>query len=201
MLQKMMERRGFTLVEVTVALMIVLILAAVTIPSLISSSDFQDIKDTRDRLVELKNAVSNASNTGFYDKVAMYPGRLSELSQPIVASNAGYVNSCGGQFAGAQVTSWNNAGPFIDTFIPTTGMPVPIGVVDNVLVRNPTTATAGTLAFRILAVPTPEATELDYLIDNSDGNAAGSLRWVTPSATAGAGYADISYLMSIAAKC
>jgi prepilin-type N-terminal cleavage/methylation domain-containing protein len=196
------DRHGFSLLEVTVALAIVLILAAVTVPSLISTVEFKQVTDTRDRLVELRNAVSNATTTGFFDKVAVYPRKLSELSQPIVANSAAsYPNSCGNAFSAANVTSWNNSGPFIDTFIPTTGLVVPIGLVQNDMVRNPTTATAGTLSFRMLAVEKGLALELDYVIDGSDGLAAGSIRWVDPSVTGGAGYVDISYQMSVGNKC
>ncbi len=194
-------RRGFTLIEVTVALIVVLILAAVTVPTLISTIDQKKVADTRDQLVEVRNSVSNALVTGFYDRVGAYPGRLSELSQPISTTVANHPNSCGTAFTAAQVTNWNSFGPFNRIFIPTTGLPVPIGRIENVLVRNPTTATAGTLAFRILAATTSEATELDYMVDVSDGATAGTVRWVTPSATGGAGFADISYVMSVANKC
>jgi len=195
-------RDGFSLLEVTVALIIVLILAAVTVPSLISSIEFKQVTDTRDRLVELKNAVSNATTTGFYDKVTNYPRKLSELSQPIVAYSAtNYPNSCGTAFTNTNVTNWNSNGPFIDTFIPTTGLIVPIGLVQNDMVRTPATANAGTLAFKLLAVEKGLALELDYVMDGSDGAAAGTIRWVDPSPTGGAGYVDISYLMSVGAKC
>ena len=194
-------RHGFTLLEITVALIIVLVLAAVTVPTLISSLEFQKISDTRDQLVELSDAVSNPGGTGFFNRVTRYPGRVSELSQPITTVVANHPNSCGLAFSNAQVGNWTSFGPFLNTFIPTTGLPVPMGRIEEILVRTPAGGGAGTLAFRMLDVRTSEAIELDYLMDASDGLLAGTVRWVTPSVTGGAGYADISYLISIGAAC
>jgi prepilin-type N-terminal cleavage/methylation domain-containing protein len=197
-------RRGFTLLEITVAAVIVAVLAAVTVPSMISYLEFQDIKTTRDMLFTLRDAITNPATgaNAFYQKVGtVYPGRLAELSAPITTVAASNPNSCGNVFTAAQVTAWNTNGPFVNMVIPTTGLPTPIGLIENVMVRTPNSATAGTLAIKMLAQPLANAQELDYLIDANasgvgDGAAAGSLRW-----TGTGPVVDISFMITVGARC
>jgi prepilin-type N-terminal cleavage/methylation domain-containing protein len=197
-------RRGFTLVEITVAAVIVAVLAAVTVPSMISYLEFQDVRATRDMFLMLRDGITNSATgaNAFYQKVGTtYPGRLSELTAAISTAAATNPNSCGTAFTATQVTAWNSNGPFVSTLIPRTGLPSPLGLIDDVLVRAPNSATAGTLAIRMLGQPLAVAQELDNLIDPlatgiGDLGAAGSLRYVAN----GALY-DISYLVPVVNKC
>jgi hypothetical protein len=71
-----------------------------------------------------------------------------------------------------------------------------MGMVSDSMVRNPTTATAGTLSLRILSADTADANMLDLAVDGGDGPSAGTVRY-----TISAARADVSYLLPIGAKC
>src|SRR3954468_13460489 len=121
---RMKSRAAFTLVEVVVAAVILAMLAAVTIPQVMDALDKKRVRESYDILLELQSGITNTLGTGFIDIVRtgasatntnMMPGKLSELSEPIISAQlTTYPNSCGsngvvnttsGSFSGANAAS------------------------------------------------------------------------------------------------
>jgi prepilin-type N-terminal cleavage/methylation domain-containing protein len=171
--------RAFTLVEVVVALFIVLVLAAVALPSLSGYLQRKRIDATVTQLTDVATAIF-AFNTAVGNT---YPGRLSELSQTLIASNNSYAtgtdNSCGGTFSNGQKNGWDGSGPFVKFFIDrASGMVTPIGQAADSLTRNPNSGTAGNLIINFINnVELTDAVLLDETSDAANGSAAGYIRW------------------------
>jgi prepilin-type N-terminal cleavage/methylation domain-containing protein len=220
-------RRGFTLIEVVVAAAIMAALAAVTIPQVLDALDKKRVQDTYDLLLELHTGITNSNQTGFMNVVrsgaatttSYAPGRLSHLSEPIVASSiTNFHNSCGFtavatltasfSYNATAVTAWNTGGPFIrrviqiSTSLTQDGIRTPIGQLQNTLVRTPVTAwplvttTAHAIQLRINSVDPKDAAALDSLVDGSSSPTAGSLRYSTAS-----GVSTVNYLIPVPSRC
>ena len=195
------KRRGFTLVEVIVALVIVLTLAAVAVPSLTGYLDEKAVEESATQLAIVRDALYNtaAGTVAFRQTVTRNAGRLSQLSDSIVGNNGLYLNSCGAQFSNAQATNWKGSGPFVNFRIDrTSGMATPIGTASDVLTRNPAAGGVGTLRITFTnSVEVNHATLLDQYIDASNGNAAGTVQWLAPVD----GKVTMYYFVSIDATC
>jgi prepilin-type N-terminal cleavage/methylation domain-containing protein len=178
----MTRHRAFTMIEVVVALVIILVLAAVALPNLTGYMDQQRVTAAAAQLQTVRGAV-----TAFEAAINMNAGRLSELSQVIVANNANYAtgtdNSCGNQFKAGEVTDWEGAGPFTTySSDRATGMMTPIGLAADSLTRIPNTNQAGQLRLTFINnVELSDAQLLDQVVDGTtNGNAAGDVQW-TPA--------------------
>jgi prepilin-type N-terminal cleavage/methylation domain-containing protein len=173
------SNRGFTLVEVVVALFIVLVLAAVALPSLSGYLQQKRIEATVTQLTEVAIAFSTFNNA----VGNTYPGRLSELSQTLIASNSSYAtgtdDSCGGVFTNGEKNQWDGSGPFVKFFIDrTSGMVTPIGQAADSLTRNPSGGGSGNLIINFInSVELADAVLLDQTADGANGSAAGYVRW------------------------
>jgi prepilin-type N-terminal cleavage/methylation domain-containing protein len=175
----MKGRPGFSLIEITIAAVIVLVLAGVLIPQLSTYFDQQRITDTATTLAAVRDAITDKTN-GYYAKVAINPGRVSQLSNRPTANNAAVDdNSCGAQVTGAQQTSWDNNAPFVQFLIPRSGLPTPIGIAEDTLWRVPLSATVGVSRIVFKTVDQADITALDVYVDGGDGAATGAVQWVT----------------------
>jgi prepilin-type N-terminal cleavage/methylation domain-containing protein len=203
------NRSGFSLIEVIVASLIVVVLAAIVLPNVVDYMNNKRAVDTAQLLVDLGSAVTDPSNgDGFYQLVQRgggvdtYPGQLSELVNPITTTTADR-NSCGGTFNTTAVASWTANGPFLGTMIATTGgLMSPIGLIQDSISRNPpatntTTTAAGVLEIRMLAVDLSDAQYVDRVIDRGDGPTKGQLRYTD----LGTGFADVKFLVPAGARC
>ena len=177
--QRARAMRAFTLVEVVVALFIVLVLAAVALPSLSGYLQQKRIDETVSQLTVVTNAIAQFNT----DVNNTYPGRLSELSQTLVAGNNSYAtgtdDSCGGTFTTQEKGRWDNAGPFVRFFVDRdSGMVTPIGRAVDSLTRNPNSGATGFLILNFVnSVDLNDAEMLDAAADGSTGSAAGYIRW------------------------
>lgn len=198
--------RAFTLIEVVVALVVVLVLAAVALPNVTGYLQQKRVEETQDQLAEVVAAVA-----AFRGAMNTNPGRLSELSTVVIPGNAAYNtgtdDSCGNTFSNAERDDWLNNGPFINYLISRdVGMVTPIGIAHDSLTRNPpTTPTAGTLRINFVnsvaledGVALEDAILLDQSMNAGDGNAAGSITWTMPAVE---GQVTLYYTFGINNRC
>ena len=199
---------AFTLVEVVVALAIVLILAAVAVPTLGGYLDEKRVEASADQLAAIRDALYDNSKTtlAVRQKVGSNAGRLSELDSVIIANNAAYSHdSCGGAFqevkGNTEVTNWIANGPFTTyNSEHNTGMSFPIGQANDVLTRNPPTGGAGTLKITFNSnVSLNDADLLDKYIDGGNGWNTGIVRWTPQLGTNG--IVTLEYYITIDAAC
>lgn len=174
------SRCGVTSVEATVVVALVASLAALSVP-LAGYMDERKVDSTAMLLAELKDGLTSPS-AGFRKAVGANAGQLSELTAQIW--NGGEpggepypVNSCGKPFSKAQVNNWDDAGPYVGFFIPTTGLETPIGVVSDRLIRVAEKGDSATLRVVIDDVRLDHATLLDRKADGADGSDRGTIRW------------------------
>jgi len=200
-----MLNAGFTLMEVVVALVVVLVLAAVAVPSLAGYLDQKNVEAAATQLAAVRDALYNpaAGNVAFWQRVTAGASRLSMLSNVIntgawPALGAG--DACHNNFAGGDVTRWNNFGPFVNYPITAaTGLVTPIGTTVDTLTRVPFSATAGSIRINFLnSVKLSDATLLDGIVDNSDGFNAGVVQWLLPAVN---GIVTMYYFVAINNIC
>jgi prepilin-type N-terminal cleavage/methylation domain-containing protein len=193
---------AFTLVEVIVALAVILILAAVSVPSLNGYLDQKNVEATATQLATVRDALYNtsATNVAFWQRVTAGASRLSQLSNVIVSGNAPLGDSCKVAFVANDVTRWNNFGPFVNFPISSaTGLVTPIGIAVDTMTRVPFSATAGRIRINFLnSVDLANAQLLDGVVDAGDGNVAGVVQWVLPAVN---GVVTMYYFVAISNIC
>ena len=199
---------AFTLVEVVVALAVVLILAAVAVPSVAGYLQQQRVEATAAQLATVRDALYNpaAGANAFFQKItSANAGRLSELEEVIIASNATYAtgtdNSCGNAFSTGERNNWLANGPFmVYNSERSTGMMTPIGLVEDTLTRIPNSATSGKLRLTFKNnVELSDAQLLDAFVDGGDGYLAGVVQWTPQNGTNG--IVSLYYLVTINNVC
>jgi len=199
------RKAAFTLMEVVVALTVLLILAAVAMPSLAGYLDQKNVEVTATQLATVRDALYNtsASNVAFWQRVTAGASRLSQLSTVINTNNwpaLGAGDSCHARFAAGDVTRWNSFGPFVNFPIdPATGLVTPIGIAVDTLTRVPFSATAGRTRINFLnSVNLSNAVLLDGVVDGGDGDAAGVVQWLLPAVN---GVVTMYYFVAINNVC
>jgi prepilin-type N-terminal cleavage/methylation domain-containing protein len=183
------RRRGFTLAEVVVTAAVLVIIAAITMPSLAGYYNIKNVAETKATLLSLGLALNNqsviAQDRGFLQQVnTKYPQKLSYLTTPIVSATS---TQCGSTvatpltFGVADVTAWNAAGPFTDiNVIANKGVATPLGWVHDSVVKGASAVgTAGWVELHIDSIERADVRALDSLIDTSVDSAAGQIRFVT----------------------
>jgi prepilin-type N-terminal cleavage/methylation domain-containing protein len=198
--------RGFSLLEVVVALAILMMLAAVALPTLSATLDQARVDATAKQLETIRNALYDPSSNGhaFFQEINANAGRLSELSSVIVSNNESYAtgtdNSCGDDFSNGDVNRWESNGPFVNFPIDrNTGLVTPIGIAADSLTRIPNDDQPGVLRINFInSVDVEDARRLDATIDGGNGSSAGAVRWLTPSAD---GMVTMYYFISINDEC
>jgi prepilin-type N-terminal cleavage/methylation domain-containing protein len=199
---------AFTLLEVIVALAVILILAAVSLPSLAGFLDQQRVEDAAAHLAKVRDALYNPATTTTAFSQALggaNAGRLSELDSVIISGNATYAtgtdNSCGGTFSGGERNKWVSNGPFMTyNSDRATGMMTAIGRAEDSLTRIPNSATPGQLRLNFLNnVSLDDATRLDALVDGGDGYNGGTVQWTPQNGTNG--IVTMYYFVPINGSC
>jgi prepilin-type N-terminal cleavage/methylation domain-containing protein len=166
------SRRGLTLVEVVVTVAIILILTAALAPSMAGVLDRKRVESAKESIDALVTAMSEMRSDN-----QDWPSRLSHLSTPIVTGDQ---NICAANYSTGKISGW--AGPYLSRTVPTTGIPIGIGTVQNVLVREIISGNDSYLKIQVNDVTEEDAIALDALYDN-DGSTGGTIRWGSPSAT------------------
>lgn len=170
------DRRGFTLVEIIVALAVMLILAATITPSVLGILDKERVENGRAALKHLADGISE-----FKRDVTKYPSRLSFLSGGITTTDN---NSCGARYSAGEVRNYD--GPYINRVVQTGAvLNLQIGAARDLLRRVPPTAAnagaAGVLQIVVDNVSLQDAESLNDQVDADGGNrTAGTIRWDPP---------------------
>src|SRR5512140_184696 len=131
-------RSGFGMLEIIILLAVASVVAVLTAAVLAQANQLQRVQETwtileRTRLAEFNSAA--VAGTAFFQDIGRNPQLLSQLVIKIVNTDK---NACGNSYTGAQTGAWN--GPYGGfTIDPAVGLPTPIGIGNNLLVRNPAT--------------------------------------------------------------
>ena len=175
-----MWNRGFTIVEILVAMAILVVLGALIVPAIITTVDRSRVEAAEDSLGAIGEAI-----TLFADRVNEYPAALTQLVVPITGADT---DICGATYNGGEQNRW--AGPYLDRALPAGGVPVGVGTADNAfgVLANP--SGIDYLQVVVREVLPEDAAALDQRIDGGDGLADGALRW-----TAGADFVTAYYLI------
>lgn len=191
--------------EVVVALAVILVLAAVAVPTLAGYLDQKNVEAAATQLAGIRDALYNPAtgNLAFWQKITAGTSRLSHLSGVINTGNwpaIGAGDSCHAKYANGDVNKWNANGPFVNYPIePTTGLVTPIGIAADTLTRVPFSATAGSIRINFInSVKLSDATLLDGVVDADDGNATGVVQWVLPAVN---GIVTMYYFVAINNVC
>ena len=190
----MRSARGFTLGEVLVAMAIVAVLSAMTIPMVFSRIAAAQAKAFADTFASLSQSIAQfRAATGTYPKV------LSQLATaPLGTDN----NLCNGTFSGKEAT-WR--GPYTSRAVTTNGILVGEYTIQNQMHRV-TSTTPNTMQIDVGSVATSIVDDLEEQIDagTADGT-TGTIQYTTaPVGTLGAAAAgtyNLSYAIPIASSC
>lgn len=203
------EQAGFTVVEVLAALAIIVVLAAVVLPTRYpgQDSDMDRARVAARNLAELREAINGIEvtlrptsfkqNTGQESPavVGKNPLRLSDLTNRIATTGSNSLNSCGtgNPYLSTEVTRWSSTGPYWSGNVTASGAVIAPGfvaqdlfVVTKVDAANFTTANSSQhLAIRMPSVALTDAQNLAQIVDGSS-TGAGLVRTVkfTPSGVA-----------------
>jgi prepilin-type N-terminal cleavage/methylation domain-containing protein len=196
------RRTGFSMIEMVVAMAILVILAAVVVPSIVEHVRQEQITST----VSIFNQLSDSVKS-FKTVITQYPGKLSHLGTKIVS---GDVSGCSGVSPspstavtyGTNNTRWVN--PFWPEVISTQGFRLPIGTANDQMIRTSNNTTAGFLQIIVPNVPYDVALDLNTTADGpndptvSRSSTTGMIRYGVPDA---AELVQLSYSIPVAKTC
>lgn len=159
-------QRGFTLVEILTALAIASVLAAMIVPTLLSS--FRTTKTTR----MAEDLTSIAQGIREFEKhVGVFPIDLDELTtKPVFNTDK---NSCGALLTQAQIDKWR--GPYLPKSAPF--IEEEDTIFDVIKRKNGSTKNPDVLQLSIRQPPASTALRLDSLFDGDGSLTAGTITW------------------------
>jgi prepilin-type N-terminal cleavage/methylation domain-containing protein len=172
MLKNRSSRTGFTLAEVLVTVAIVAILAAVVVPAVTN----QITKGDEANIASVVGSVRTGI-TAFVTDTRKFPGRVSDLFNAIASTDNDITVA---NYGTAAANKWK--GPYMSGALSATdSAQVGLGYMRNTLKDSGFATSTGYVIATISGVFTPAAAaRIDTLIDNANGQTAGSLRWRTP---------------------
>lgn len=168
----MSRRRGFTLIEVIVALAIMITLAAVVVPSVVSSLDRARLDRAQDSLQAVADAI-----VGFHNDVNHYPASLTQLIEPL---NNGSRDICNITIANSDRRNWN--GPYVHRMLASGGLPVAIGAANDAFTVIATPGGNDELVIVVPGVELSDAESLDNRVDGDASQTSGTIQWTDPDA-------------------
>ena len=183
--------RGFTLIEIAVAVAVLAILSAIVLATVVverGRSRVSESHETLSGLVKTLYAYDTALAFGDIPPTeGRFPFLLSHLTNEINITSSPPCqlcqNSCGAQYTGKNVDGWRRSGPFYTRDIPyAVGLRIPIGLVRDSLTRVPATAgdvsrSFARLQIRIDGVALLDAQDLDERVDGIASPTAGVVTW------------------------
>lgn len=201
MLLRSSRRSGFTLPEVLVSTAILILLGAMTVPSLVSYKNARDARAVASTLSALSISLNNPNgylgSLGFIQQIGSYPQNLSHLETPITTA----MKSCAGTaYTSTNVSAWAAGAPYSSAMIiATKGIPTPIGWIRDTVY---TSATTNYVELRIDSVETIDAQNLDLAVDLFQDSTLGVLRYeADPAAPGNTGLHRVRYLLPAGTGC
>ncbi|MFO7894344.1 MAG: prepilin-type N-terminal cleavage/methylation domain-containing protein [Longimicrobiales bacterium] len=161
-----MSRRGFTLMEMLVVLVVILALAAIVIPQVAGRARDATPTAVISSISTLADAIGQ-----FKADVRRYPGRLEWLG-----TNTGSpTDICGNAIPAGLLDRWN--GPYIQRQV-SNGIPAGDATVINLLERDdPASTTVSSLILKAADIGQEAAETIDREIDGTIDLNAGTVRW------------------------
>lgn len=181
---KLARRRGFTLVEVIVAVVVLTAIAAIMIPTFAGQNTKKAADQTASTLQSLSLSLNNANtalgNVGFLQKVKFYPKYLHHLTTQITRTDA---RCSGTAYVSADTAAWAGGAPYSGLSIDANGVATPLGWVHDTVFRSAFTPANSYIEVHLDSVSTADVQELDLDIDNSADSTSGYLRYGTATNT------------------
>ncbi len=171
----MRRRPGLTLIEIVVVIAVLLILAVAVTPSMITNLNRDRVSTAVETFQDLTEAMSEMRKDN-----QDWPGKLSHLARPITTSDR---NVCGVTYASGKVSNWG--GPYLDRSVPSTGLPLSIGVAKDTLYRSALSGQDGLLTMEVPSVSQEDALAVNASVDNDGdvaGRTTGTVQWSTTDA-------------------
>ena len=176
---RLVERAGFTFIELIVVLAIMLTIATMVTPVLLGSLD----KARRDAALSIFSTFAPAV-AEFETDVGEWPGQLIHLTTQISGAQADLCGENYGTFGtNSEVNRWD--GPYLSRTVPATGLPVSIGRARNQLVRVPNNLFPTRLGLIVDSVSIEDATAIQEEYEGDDDPAANGIQWTVLSAADG----------------
>lgn len=163
-----LNRTGFTLIEMTIVMAIMALLAVVLAPEIIS-------RLSRGEAAAISSSVNAVSDgiESFRSDVLRYPKTLAELTQQPTASS---VDSCNRPIPAAHINTWS--GPYLTREVPAGGIVAGGGVIRTAIRRDPETySSVATLFIDVDGVDRAVAEQLEASYDGNADFTSGAIRW------------------------
>jgi len=162
---------GFTLAEVLVALALIALLAAVLLPTVAGQILKGDAGRVQTDLEGVRSGIDQ-----FLADVHRYPGKYSDLSKLIVASDAGHVDINGNQYTTGLKNRWS--GPYVQKDTVTATIPTGYGgAIQNTFMKVANTNAVNYVTIVITGINGPDFDRIDLQVDGVVDRTKGLLRW------------------------
>jgi prepilin-type N-terminal cleavage/methylation domain-containing protein len=161
------RRRAFSLMEILVAVALMVVLAAIVIPTVSGRVDDASNQRQASTLTTLAQATMT-----YHDQVGMWPSSLTQLT---TAPTAGATNLCGNTMAAKDVARW--LGPYVN--FPISGnIAIEGNTILAALVRNPAaSASPGVLQIQVQFPTSTVRAAIQTLLDTDSDPLAGVIQW------------------------
>jgi len=178
-----MPRKGFTTIEVIVALTIMVILLALIVPQVVN-----EVRDAgTSSVVSALTTVADGASSHKAD-VRRYPGQLVFLTDTATTTP---VDICGTTIPAVLRRRWS--GPYLQAHVPTTGLVAGDATLLNALEYDNSGAPTN-LVIVAIGVDQLSADDIEAQFDGDADFADGTIRWVTGGGT---GIDTLRYYMPI----
>jgi prepilin-type N-terminal cleavage/methylation domain-containing protein len=168
-------RSGFTFVELIVGLAIMVMIASVVAPAVLSTLDATRVSTAASALADLQKSIE-----AFADTVNDYPQSLAQLTTPITGAQTNLCATANYTTTGTtnEVTSWANQGPFSTRIVGTAGAYIGIGRAKNLLARLPAAGNLPTsVIIQVDSVSVDDGYRLGLKLDGDTLSGGGFVQW------------------------
>jgi prepilin-type N-terminal cleavage/methylation domain len=179
-------RRGFTMIEVLVALAIIAVLTAVLLPTLSNK-----LRDSRTAALSQTFLGLSQGIAEFKRATTKYPGSLLDLTTAPVASTTSDKDICGFVYSAANASSWR--GPYASRDIPSSGLQIGDAVIQPAL-GSVLSGTPIFILINAIGVESSTVTDLEAQLDGNSNQNAGTIRWTAGSSSS---ILNVSYAIPV----